>query len=174
MIVNMYKTKMTQQPALKVKEVVKILSKEMGIGQRTIQSTIAEYKRTKTVQSPNKTKIRASFREKVDDFERDAIRRKVHEFWFRGEIPTLNKILTAVNEDPGLPTFKRSTLHLLIRDLKFVYVKRGRNTALIERDDIVLWRTKYIEDVRKYRLQGRPIYYLDETWVNAGDCTNKI
>jgi len=37
-----------------------------------------------------------------------------------------------------------------------------------------LWRSKYIEDIRKYRSQGRTIYYLDETWVNAGDCTNKV
>ncbi|CAI6375500.1 unnamed protein product [Macrosiphum euphorbiae] len=172
MIINLYKTKMLQQPTLKIKEAVRIISKELGIGQRTAQSTIAEYKKKKTVSSPSKTKIRATFKEKVDDFERDAIRRKVHEFWFRKQLPTLNKILIAVNEDPDLN--KRSTLHLIIRDLNFVFVKRGRNSALIEREDIVLWRTKYIEDIRKYRSQGRTIYYLDETWVNAGDCNDRI
>lgn len=173
MIVNLYKSKMLQQPTLKVKEVVKIISTELGIGQNTIQSTIAEYKK-KTVSSPNKSKIRATYKEKIDDFERDAIRRKVHEFWFRKKLPTLDKILIAVNEDPDLNTYKRSTLHLLLRDLNFVYVKRGCNSALIERDDIVLWRTKYVEDIRKYREQGRTIYYLDETWVNAGDCNDRI
>jgi len=174
MIVNLFKSKMIQQPTLKVKEVAMIISKELGIGKNTIQSTIAEYKNKKTVSSPNKSKIRATYKQKVDDFERDAIRRKVHEFWFRKQLPTLDKILTAVNEDPDLNTYKRSTLHLLIRDLNFVYVKRGRNSALIERDDIVLWRTKYIEDIRKYRAQRRTIYYLDETWVNAGDCNDRI
>ncbi|XP_022183104.1 uncharacterized protein LOC111042712 [Myzus persicae] len=29
-------------------------------------------------------------------------------------------------------------------------------------------------DIRQYRMEGRPIYYLDETWVNAGDVPNKI
>ncbi|KAL4112080.1 hypothetical protein QTP88_015928 [Uroleucon formosanum] len=174
MIINLYKTKMLQQPKLTIKEVVKIISKELGIGQRTAQLTIAEYKNEKTVRSPDKTKIRATFKEKIDDFERDAIRRKVHEFWFRKQLPTLDKILIAVNEDPDLNTYKRSTLHLIVRDLNFVYVKRGRNSALIEREDIVLWRTKYIEDIRKYRSQGRTIYYLDETWVNAGDCNERI
>lgn len=53
-------------------------------------------------------------------------------------------------------------------------VKRGHNSALIERDDIVLWCTKFIEDIRKYRAKGRTTYYLDETWVNAGDCNNKV
>ena len=174
MIINFYKTKMSQQQTLIIKEVVKIISKELGIGQRTAQSTIAEYRNDKTVRSPDKTKIRAIFKDKIDDFERDAIRRKVHEFWFRKQLPTLNKILVAVNEDPDLHTYKRSTLHMVIRDLNFVYVKHGRNSALIEREDIVLWRTKYIEDIRKYRSQGRTIYYLDETWVNAGDCSDRM
>ncbi|XP_060855338.1 uncharacterized protein LOC132933017 [Metopolophium dirhodum] len=174
MIVNLYKSKIVQQPTLKVKEVVKIISKELGIGQNNIQLTISEYKNNKTVSSPNKSKIRATFKDKIDDFERDAIRRKVHEFWFRKQLPTLDKILRAVNEDPDLNTYKRSVLNLLIRDLNCVHVKRGRNSALIERDDIVLWRTKYIEDIRKYREQRRTIYYLDETWVNAGDCNDRI
>jgi len=47
MIVNLFKSKMLQQPTLKVKEVVKIISKELGIGKNTIQSTIAEYKKKK-------------------------------------------------------------------------------------------------------------------------------
>ncbi|KAL4153412.1 hypothetical protein QTP88_001245 [Uroleucon formosanum] len=97
LIINLYKTKMLQQPTLRIKEVVKIISKELGIGQRTTQSTIAEYKSEKPVRSPNKTKIRATFKEKIDDFEQDAIRRK-----------------------------------------------------------------------------GRTIYYLYETWVNAGDCNERI
>jgi len=57
------------------------------------------------VSSPNKSKIRATYKQKIDDYERDAIRRKVHEFWFRKQLPTLNKILTAVNEDPDLNTY---------------------------------------------------------------------
>jgi len=47
MIVNLFKSKMLQKPTLKVKEVVKIISKELGIGKNTIQSTIAEYKKKK-------------------------------------------------------------------------------------------------------------------------------
>lgn len=27
---------------------------------------------------------------------------------------------------------------------------------------------------RKYREEGRTIYYLDETWLNAGDCVDKL
>jgi hypothetical protein len=45
---------------------------------------------------------------------------------------------------------------------------------MIEKDEIVIWRNKYLEDIRKYRAEGRTIYYLDETWVNAGDVPSKI
>lgn len=83
MIINLYRTKMLQHPTLKVKDVVKIISKELGISQRTIQLTIFEYKTLKMVRSPNKTKIRSTFKEKLDDFDRNAICRKVHEFWFK-------------------------------------------------------------------------------------------
>jgi len=58
--------------------------------------------------------------------------------------------------------------------MNFVYTKRGRNSALVERDDIVIWRNRYLETIRKYRDEGRTIYYTDETWINAGECTSKL
>ncbi|KAL4154003.1 hypothetical protein QTP88_001836 [Uroleucon formosanum] len=174
MILNLYKRKIDEQPSITVKEVMKLLSRDTGIGQNTIQRTIAEYKNAKPIKSPNKKKIRLTFKEKVDDFERNAIRKKVHDFWFSRQVPTLDKILISVNSDPTLNTYKRTNLYYLLRELNFTYCKRGRNSALIERDDIVLWRTKYIQDIRKYRQEGRSIYYLDETWANIGDCMEKI
>jgi hypothetical protein len=30
-----------------------------------------------------------------------------------------------------------------------------------------------LEDIKKYREEGKHLYYLDEMWVNAGECTNK-
>ncbi|XP_050065887.1 uncharacterized protein LOC126554940 [Aphis gossypii] len=102
MIVNLYKAKMAQQknadgPKLKAKEIIKIISEESGIGQRTVSITLSEYRNKGSVSSPNKTKVQPTVTEKVEDF--DLIRKKVHEFWHRREIPTLKKILTAVNKD---------------------------------------------------------------------------
>lgn len=44
----------------------------------------------------------------------------------------------------------KGRLYLLIHDLNFKYIKLGHNRTFIERDNIELWRTKYIEAVRKY------------------------
>lgn len=45
---------------------------------------------------------------------------------------------------------------------------------MIEREDIILWRRRYLTNIRKYRAEGRKIYYLDETWVNSGHTKTKI
>ncbi|KAE9521448.1 hypothetical protein AGLY_018148 [Aphis glycines] len=60
----------------------------------------------------------------------------------------------------------------LLKELKFRYVKRGRNSALTEKTELILWRRRYLRSIRNYREEGRHVYYLDETWVNAGDCPN--
>ncbi|XP_060846443.1 uncharacterized protein LOC132926121 [Rhopalosiphum padi] len=85
MIINTYKTKIAQNPEIKMLHLKKIISTELGIGMSTIYQTILEYKRTKTISSPNKTKIFKSIKDKVDEFDKYAIRRKIHQFWFRHE-----------------------------------------------------------------------------------------
>ncbi|CAI6343204.1 unnamed protein product [Macrosiphum euphorbiae] len=173
-IISLYKYKISEQPSINVKAMVKLLSKETGIGQKTIQTTISDYKNAKPIQSPNRKKVRLTFKDKIDDFERNSIRRKVHDFWFSRQVPTLDKILISVNSDPTLNTYKRTNLYNLLRELNFTHCKRSLNSALVERDDIVLWRTNYIQDIRKYRQEGRTIYYLDETSINIGDSMKKM
>ncbi|XP_008190121.1 uncharacterized protein LOC103311976 [Acyrthosiphon pisum] len=152
---------------------IKKISEESGIGQRTVSVTLSEYRNKKTVTSPNKTKIRPKVTDKVDEFDQNAIRQKVHQFWHNHQIPTLNKILTAVNEDDSLPSFSKISLHRVLKHLNFEYVRKSRNSVLIERNDIVCWRRNYLETIKNYRQLGRQIYYLDETWVNAGETTSK-
>jgi hypothetical protein len=57
---------------------------------------------------------------KYDDFVRSGIRRKVHEFHFKNQPPTLNSLLAAVNNDLDLPDFKRTTSYVLLKELGFV------------------------------------------------------
>lgn len=56
----------------------------------------------------------------------------------------------------------------------FQLTKNGRNSALIGNDEIRTWRRRYIRDIRKYGEEGRPIYYIDETWLNAGVVTIQV
>jgi len=93
MIINLYKHKLQEQPNIKYKDLMQALSTETGIGIRSIKNTISEYKRSGVVKSPNKQKVRPNTHDKIDDFNKNAIRQKIHQFWFRREIPTLKKIV---------------------------------------------------------------------------------
>ncbi|XP_060878094.1 uncharacterized protein LOC132950594 [Metopolophium dirhodum] len=178
-IINVYKDKVTQQlenpemPKLSYREMIIEVSKTTGIGQRTVQTTLSEYKKEGTVSSPNKKRVKMTILDKVDEFDKNAIRQKIHSFWRKREVPTVNKMLIVINEDETLPDLKRSSFHKLLKDLQFEFVKKNRNSALLEREDLISWRRGYLYKIRSYRVQNRPIYYLDETWVSAGETHSK-
>lgn len=163
-----------EQPGILKKDVIQKLAQTTGIGSRSIQNTLSEYEKHGIVTSANRTKIRIQLQDKFDEFEKNAIRQKVHSFFLNQELPTLDKLLAAINEDEDLPNIKRSSLHKLLKILNFKYVKRQRNSYLSERTDLLKWRRDYIMLIKKYRDEKRTIYYLDETWVNAGDVTEKV
>jgi len=171
---------MTEQATLPVQrhlkyiDLIKSMSQEIGIGQRTITTTLSEYRRKGTITSPNRKKLRPKLTDKVNESDKNAIRRKIHEFWHRREIPTFEKIMASINNDSSLINFSRSSLKLLLKDLNFVYTKIKRNQALYERGDIVCWRQKYLEYIRYYRSCGRQIYYLDESWINVEETSKSV
>ncbi|EZA49329.1 hypothetical protein X777_12359 [Ooceraea biroi] len=173
-IINLYKTLNEKNPNILRKDVVAKVVEETGIGSTTIRNTLMEYEAAGTVTSPNKKKRRLSFKEKIDECDKNAIRRKVHEFYMKEELPTLQKVLQAVNDDENLPNYKRSTFHLLLKELQFTFTIRHCNSILTEREDLIIWRRKYLKAIKRYREEGRSIYYLDETWINASDVTNKV
>jgi len=179
MSINVYKDKVKQQlenpemRQLSYREMIVSVSKTTGIGQRTVQTTLAEYKKEGTVSSPNKKRVKPTILEKVDEFDKNAIRQKIHDFWRKREVPTVTKMLIAINEDETLPDLKRSSFQKILKDLQFEYVKKNRNSALLEREDLISWRRKYLFKIRHYRAQNRLIYYLDETWVNACETHNR-
>lgn len=172
-IVNFYKSILLSDPDKSVRQIRKIISDKIGVGERTIHKIIKDYNDTKTVTAPIPKRSRQSYIDQFGDFERNAVRRHVHQIWFRHEIPTMNKIHQAVSTDKSLPVISRTNLYHLLKKMDFRYTKRSRNSAMTERNEIVGWRRDYLASIKKYRDEGRHIYYLDETWVNAGECTKK-
>lgn len=106
------------------------------------------------------TRKKKSFRVLFDEFSKNAVRRHVHTIWFRREIPTVDKIHQDVSADDSLPSISRTNLFHLLKDLDFRYSKRSRNSAMTEKNEIVVWRRMYLENIKKYREEGRHIYFL--------------
>ncbi|CAH2108017.1 unnamed protein product [Euphydryas editha] len=116
---------------------------------------------------PQKTGPKRSFKDKIDEFTFSAIRRIVHQFLYRNEPPTIAKILQVINDDPEMPKVSKDTLRKFLKHLNFKFVARSRKSTLIDRNDIITWRQRYLRSTCQFRREGRHIYYQDETWVNA-------
>ncbi|XP_025412163.1 uncharacterized protein LOC112684732, partial [Sipha flava] len=166
-IVNMYKSITMNEPSISVRQIRKQISDVLGVGERSIQTIITTYKETHKVVASKQKRKKKSFRDLFDEFAKNAVRRHVHSIWFRREIPTIDKIHQTVSAD-SLPSISRTNLFHLLKDLDFRYCKRSRNSAMAEKNEIFDWRRMYLENIKKYREEGRHIYFLDETWVNAG------
>lgn len=82
MIVNLYKNKTKdleenpESPRLTYRQMIIYISTTSGIGQRTVQNTLAEYRNKGTVSSPKKKKCRPTILEKLDDFDKKPLGKK--------------------------------------------------------------------------------------------------
>jgi len=76
-------------------------------------------------------------------------------------------MLIAIKEDRTFQNIKRSSFQKVLKDLQLEYVKKNHNSALLKSEDLVTLRRSYLDKIRQYRAQDRPIYYLDEMWVDT-------
>ncbi|XP_072400872.1 uncharacterized protein [Diabrotica undecimpunctata] len=173
-IINMYKQIKSDNSGMKVTATVAKIKQATGVANSTIYRTIKEYKQTGPVRCSKNIGGRPSILATYDEKVKTSIRQIVHSFFFKNEMPTLNKILSEVNNRPDLPNMCRSLLYKFLKQINFKYLKRSRTSTLIERDDVVRWRRNYLTSIKRYRSEGRPIYYLDETWVNEGHTKDKV
>uniref|UniRef100_A0A1B6G1M9 Uncharacterized protein n=1 Tax=Cuerna arida TaxID=1464854 RepID=A0A1B6G1M9_9HEMI len=83
---------------------------------------------------PRKTRrnveYQTSRRLKYDGYVTRTIIRKVESFFAENSSPTLSSILQRVNDDPKLPTFKRTTLWRLLKENGFLFEKNNRRSIL--------------------------------------------
>ena len=104
----------------------------------------------------------------VDEFTRSVIQGKVHVFYSRRDHPTVDKVLALCKEDEDFPKMSRTTFWRVLKSIGFHYVQtKGNTQIMMERTDIVAWRHRFLRRIREIRRGGRPIVYLDETWINA-------
>lgn len=77
MIINIYKDIIIAEPDITYENLMVKVSKLSKIGLGTVKKTIAQYKRTGNVSSPINKKKRQTVVDKVDDFDKNAIRQKI-------------------------------------------------------------------------------------------------
>lgn len=151
-----------------------LCSEATGVSERTVSKICREAKDSfeKNLEvsflTPGKERERPLIVTGLDDFEKDVVRRCVHEYYDRGEFPTAEKISKDLENRINYKGSVESTRKILKKvGFKFRKVSDGR-VFLMERQDIVAARLRFLRTMHDIRSEkdGRPVYYLDETWVN--------
>ncbi|KAG0425982.1 hypothetical protein HPB47_026884 [Ixodes persulcatus] len=71
----------------------------------------------------------------------------------------------------GLPKLSISTMRRLLKDIGFAFRKRKRYSALLEREDIIMWRRKYLRTIQEMRKQKRASLSLQAARLRRVDYT---
>ena len=86
----------------------------------------------------------------------------------------MTKLLKKLKEEINFP-YGRTHLFRLLKTLGFKYKKRGRESILNERSDLIMWRESFLRRIREVREKEpqREIVYTDERWLNGGHRVKK-
>ncbi|KAL0859836.1 hypothetical protein ABMA27_010176 [Loxostege sticticalis] len=103
----------------------------------------------------------------LDNFDIDAIKNKINEFYIvKKQIPTLRSLLSELRESINF-TGCRETLRRILLSNGFEFKKnKDERSILIERYDIAAWRHRFLRTIDAKRREGKEIVYLDETYVH--------
>lgn len=154
MVLRVFNSFTRDHPSKMKDEPVKMCADYTGVGMTTVYKILREQKCQGSVREPKKPSGRKTHI-MIDDCVKNAIRRKIHAFYFRNELPTLNKTLNAIREDSDTPAMSKETLRKTLHEMNFTYGKVDRESTLIERDEIIKWRRNYIRTIRMYRQQDK-------------------
>lgn len=179
MIRNAYVRLRYQHAERSVEETCAVVSDLLGVSVGLVMEVKKEVKENDgDVATPSRKRPRSVGKrrrtEVYDDFTKCALRSCVHRFFRRNEIPTVKKIAADFNANGDVTPLNQWTVRRLLHDIGFRSEKRGRDSRLIERDDIVAWQQRYLHDISSYRKDGRKIFFLDETWVTAGHTLSTV
>ena len=110
----------------------------------------------------------------IDSFDQGVVKRCVHNFHTTvGELPTVNNLLRKLQSDINFEG-SATSLRRILKDIGFQWKKTDDNRKiLIEHTNIQLKRIEFLEKITRYRSEGRPIIYTDESYVDSTHTSSK-
>ncbi|KAF9821303.1 hypothetical protein SFRURICE_005769 [Spodoptera frugiperda] len=148
-----------------------------GVSQRTVHRIATEGNVSGShaeFRTPGKTRPRAKPVTGLDSFHQGIIKRCIHNFYkTEKEMPTMNKLLAKLKRDINYQGCSTS-LRTIVENLGFKRRKPENNRwVLIENTDVRLKRILYLKAIKKYRDEGRPIVFVDESYVRSSHTKSK-
>lgn len=153
--------------------VLERVAEATGVSVRAVANIVklgkkVDNKEVSSFLTPGKKRPKLNTKINLDDFDKCLVRRTIYNFHKTNhERPTILKLKRKLEEDANIK-LSLSSLRRVVRKLGFRWKKtEDCRKILIERHDIRLLRTKYLVDVNRFRSEGRPIVYSDETYVHS-------
>lgn len=109
----------------------------------------------------------------LDLIKTKLLRSTVYDFYKNNEIPTVEMVFRKLNERQYDIVCCRNTLRNWLKKIGFRFKTINKRVAIMESKRIVEWRCLYLEAIKKYRNENKPIYFLDETWYDTHDTAKK-
>lgn len=156
------------------------MSAATGVSIRTIRTISKESDRIKKGErncflTPNKKRTPKKRKTNLDDFDRCTLRRLIRNYYLvEKKIPTLKRIHRKFSEDDYY-TGSIESLRKEILSVGFRWRKTKTNRKLLmEKHDISYLRCNYLQNIKRYREQNRPIIFTDETYIHSSnECLKK-
>lgn len=108
-----------------------------------------------------------------DESDKDLIRRKMYAMYEEQIVPTLVSLKQRLMKDETNISCSRTSLWRVLSQMGFTYRIINKRQILMESQRLRQWRFDYLKSIKKYRLENRPIIYLDETWFDTHDTPAK-
>ncbi|XP_028165299.1 uncharacterized protein LOC114356372 [Ostrinia furnacalis] len=109
----------------------------------------------------------------IDSFDQGVIKRIIHNFHItEKELPTIGKLRRKLQDDLHFQG-SAASLRRIIKNLGFKWKATETNRKiLIEQSQIRFQRIEYLRKIKKYREEGRPIIYTDESYVDSSHASH--
>lgn len=154
-IINVYYKLSIQHPHLHDKDIQQQAADLLGVSPRSIRNIKHELLTTGKLVTAGKERPKGrEIRKRTKIYSEHiltSVRQKIHDFLRNGESPTIRMITKTINDDDTLPTFSESTVHRLLRDLNFVYMKTKRQSILVDRSGNGDWKRSSICQTSQFK-----------------------
>lgn len=165
-ILNIYECLKKETPENSERRIIIRISELTKI---TVSSVYRVIKMGDVVDHDVKRKKAQQKLKKIDNSDRDVIRRIVYNFYKENKVPTLEKIQEKLKDYDNYEYQCLATLRAVLMDCGFKYKKIDGRMVIMESHRIVVLRQEYLRKIKEYRQQNRDIIYLDETWFDTHD-----
>lgn len=162
---------------INIKHVQKRVAAATGVAPRTVRRINMEANKSDLLavfRTPGKKRSGKKKITNIDGFDQGVIKRCVHNFHkTEKELPTINGLLRKLKTDINFQG-SATSLRRILKRLGFQWKKTEDNRKLlIEQSSIRLKRIEFLQRITRYREEGRPIIYTDESYVDSTHVSSK-